>query len=219
MVFPGLALVVANYLSIFQNGSGAPAAIWGRRLGLSAIGLIVICAVAFKINRPYAWEGMIEPLVLRPSKPTHLPQLQGLNLSPGTVDRLENTVSLIQTHSTKDDEILVFPHLPIFYLLADRQPCAFSYVHFWDVCPDFVARADAARILTPEHEPQVIVVGLYTEEEIRTLERNFRAGQPSGQRDLIAAIDTLTRSGRYELLGTFPGDNCLTLQVWARKGR
>ena len=217
MVFPGLALVVAHYLTTFQKGGTNVAALWGKRLGLAALCLIVASAVAFKINRPFAWEGMIEPPVLNDGADCQLPQLRGLNLSSGTVDRLEKITSLIQTHSTDRDEIFVFPHLPIFYLLAERQPATFSFVHFWDVCPDFIARADAARLLTPEHQPKVIVEGIYTDDEIHTLERNFRAGQLSGQRDLIDAIHSLTTSGRYELLGTFPGENCMTLQVWARK--
>ena len=217
MVFPGLALTVAHYLTIFQETRTGRGAVWASRFILLAACLTIVSAMAFKINRPFAWEGMIEPSVIRESKESMLPQLRGMKLAGKTVDRIERIVSLIQSHSSNQDEIFVFPHMPLFYILAGREPCTFSYVHFWDVCPDFVARADADRLLDGKHEPKVMIVGLVSQNDIEKHERNFRSGRPSGQRDLIQAIKKLTDSGRYELLETIPGDQGMDVQVWSRK--
>ncbi len=214
MVFPGLAFAVAHSLTVSREYRSSRS-VWASRIEYLAISAVVMSAVAFKINVPYGWESMVEPPVVRPSQESVLPQLQGMRLSPQTVQRIERVVALIEEHSSTGEEIFVFPHMPIFYLLAGRPPCTFSHVQFWDVCPDFIASADAERLLS--HRPRVLVVGIMPEADIAEREQYFRSGRRSGQRDILEAIDKLTRSGDYELLDTVHGVNCMDVQIWSRK--
>jgi hypothetical protein len=171
--------------------------------------------VQAKLTRPFSWSGWTEPNVTRATETSELPLLRGLRLSPETKSFVETVTAAVRASSAPQDEVLVFPHMPVFYLLSERRPATFGPVHFFDVCPDALARDDAARIRA--HPPKVIVFFRHTEAEIATAEEVFRAGRSSGQRDLIAAIEDLTRDG-YDLVGdlrTPITDH--EVQVWARR--
>ncbi len=102
----------------------------------------------------------------------------------------------IRQYSGEDEVISTFPHMPLFYLLADRKRETFSAVHYFDVCSDALAISDA-RIIG-RIKPKVIVVMYFPESAWRFHEDIFRGGQRSGQRDLMDLIDRFKNDGEYK---------------------
>jgi hypothetical protein len=194
MALPGAPFLAASALNAAPRG-------WAARLWRPAIGLALLGGMAFfaqaKLRQPFQWSGWREPSVAEATEESALPLLRGLRLSPQTREFVETVAKALQEDSGPADPVFVYPHMPLFYLLADRKPAAFAPVHFFDVCPDYLAREDAARLRA--NPPAVIVDFRHTEAEIEDAEQIFRSGGRSGQRDIMAAIDDLTRDG-YELV-------------------
>lgn len=218
MLIPALPLLVSLALSRFNDSFNDNRS--NRLVTLARIFVLVGCAVVVvitvwsKMTTPYSWASWREPAAHTATQTSALPQLAGLKLSPSTKERVERITQLIEQHSAPDETVFVYPHMPIFYTLADRRPPTFAAVHFFDVSPDYIARRDAQTIL--EQPPAVIVDFEFTEEQILDNEHLFRDGNRSGQRDMIAAIKTLTAD--YDLLESYvvsPRGN--TVRVWAKR--
>jgi hypothetical protein len=101
----------------------------------------------------------------------------------------------------------------MFYVTSGVYPRTRALVGYWDVCPDDVARADAATLL---RDPPAVIVDLEMEESVwRFHEDAFRGGRASGQRAIAAAIATLSRSGDYRCGFSAPTTDG-RLVVWVR---
>jgi hypothetical protein len=77
--------------------------------------------------------------------------------------------------------------------------------HNIDVVNDDFAREEAKRLLA--NKPAVLIFYRESEDFLQARERMWRHGNRSGQRDLIAAVETLARE--YTLAATYvvPPDN------------
>lgn len=207
---PGVPLLVAYLLSI--RPAKPLAALWVTAV---VAGLFVssVVLVQRRIDTPYAWAGWREPPVWEATETSNLGPLEGLRMSPETKRIVESVARGIQQNSAKGDRVLVYPHMPMFYLLADRAPMTFAPVHFFDVCPDYVAFADAE--LIRQSPPDVFVFFQFPEEWTIEAERNFRGGRPSGQREIEDVLRSLTQTYRLVASHKSPGSE-YPLEVWAR---
>ena len=195
MLFPGFAFVFALVLSrMSMVRFRLPLRIVA--VLLSAIGMTLVCWG--KLETPFFWGGWREPNVRRATVRLDYPELAGMRVSPETAAFVNSVAGAIQAHSSPGDPIFVYPHIPIFYILAHRTPPTLSFIHFIDTTPDFVAEQDARRLL--DHPPAVIVWFDQNETEVREGELNFRGGRRSGQRSIIAAIQQL--SSTYSIVNT-----------------
>ena len=88
--------------------------------------------------------------------------------------------------------------MPEFYVLSGTQPPTRSATPFIDVASNAVARGDAE--ILRRDPPPVIAYTVVDDAELAQWEHDFRAGQPSGQRDLVAAIEEIVKS--YRLIDT-----------------
>jgi hypothetical protein len=208
MAFPGLAVVLVMAL---EKSTGV------RAMTRPAIILVCLVLVALagwrKFTRPFDWGYSCEPPLAQSTQTPGTPELYGFVLSPQTARLFDEVTELIRRHSREEETILTYPHIPVFYGLAQRQPATRAVNHWIDVCPDEVAVADAQRIR--EHPPAMIVMLDMPEKGYRSQEDIYRNGQPSGQRELAAAIESLTRD--YKLVGVFEsGYPPWPIKVWAR---
>jgi hypothetical protein len=128
-----------------------------------------------------------------------LPELRGFLLPANTIEFVDSTIRIIRENSTPADTIFVYPELGFFYGATERRPATFSSSHNFDVVPDSFARAEAERLLRAR--PAVLIYGPTSEEFLRANEAYWRNGKPSGQRDIIAAVETLARE--YRLVQVF----------------
>ena len=211
MAIPAVAVVFAFVAEDCQSARGL------RRLFVLATVVLVLFTEAHrKYAMPSGWMAWSEPSVLESRYPSNVPQLIGLRLSAPTLDVTEKVTHLIKTHSRPGDPVFVFPYFPLFYVLAERTPPTFAYVHFMDVMPDHLAEREAERL---QQNPPAVIVYLDRPKAVVELdEAVYRAGKPSGERFIMSAIRAM--ADRYSLLTTFslPGTG-FPLHVLVRKDR
>ena len=108
-----------------------------------------------------------------------------------------------------------FPHIAYFNVMADMRNTMFAKTHFFDVCSDENAAADAQELL---RETPTYIVWMDVSEETWTIhEKLFRNGAPSGQRELVRSYEKLINSGKYELLWEGTIDASDPLYLWRLK--
>lgn len=91
----------------------------------------------------YSWWGWDEKMAWTANTEPNSSLLKGFRLNKDKADMIDGIVNTIQKYSHEGDSIYIFPHMPMFYLLANRPHSTFSAVHYFDVCSDALAKADA----------------------------------------------------------------------------
>jgi len=207
---PGTPLLAAYLLSLRPS----PARLrWAYQAAVVA-GLFgaSVQLVHSKLATPFFWAGWREPVVTEAVAMSELDRLAGIRMSPETKRIVETMTRCLRERSQPDEPVLAYPHVPIFYLLAERAPLTFAPVHYWDVCPDYQARADAAKLRAAP--PPVFVYFRFSDAFQGAAEATFRGGARSGQREMEAALEELTET--YELLAReeAPGPG-FVIEAWA----
>jgi len=187
MIVPGLGLIVAVLLNGLEG--------WRRWVVYAVCGAQIFCTALFKEGTPFGFDGWYEPPVKTASMKSSLPELRGFFLPPNTVDFVDSTIRIIREHSTPQDTIFIYPELGFFYGATERMPATFSASHNIDVAPDSFAREEAQRLLRVR--PAVLIYSPKLDQLLRADEAYWRNGKPSGQRDLVAAVETLAREYRF----------------------
>jgi hypothetical protein len=159
----------------------------------------IFVAERAKLDMPFGFIGGSEERVGLATTASVQPQMRGMRLPPDTRDFLDGTIALIRDHTNSNDRIFTFPEMSIIYALADRRPPTWSWSHNIDVINDRFALEEANRLR--ERPPAVIVYSPPSEATLSLEERAWRLGERSGQRDLIEAVESITRS--YELRGSY----------------
>ena len=207
---PGLGLMVGLALeadTLWRRGKTIVVCVF-------CVALLLTCA-AQRYAWPYEWWGWREPAIALATTTPNLPDLAGFRLSPSTNTAIDEVTSLVDQNASRQGGVFTFPSIPLFYVLSGHYPTTFSLVHYWDVCPDWVARADAQRLLADP--PAVIVVLDMPPWVWKFHEDAFRGGRPSGQRQIAAALQQIVTHGRYRLAADLPtGANGTQLKVWVR---
>lgn len=204
MVFPGFALILAAVL----HGSTR---IW-RNVIYAVCGLVIFALTCERLNLPQGFHEWVDQPVRLATVRSSLPELEGMRLPAATVRFLDGTVHTIQQQSTTSDTIFVYPEFGILYTLAKRRYPTATDSHNIDVVNDEFARSEAQRLLTAR--PAVVVYYPVPSWSLRADERLWRNGKPSGQRDLIAAVEQLTRE--YRVAATYklpPNESPVTVYV------
>ncbi len=213
ILIPAFPFVFAFALSNMRSDRG------GRLVQGVTVVIVLFCLITMaglKMQSPYAWADWREGNVRRATVEPKFPELRGIKVTPETEFFLERVVSDIQKNSGPDDPVAEFCCMPILYLLAHRLPATFGYVHYIDVTPDFVYRADAQRL--EENLPAVVVTVERSEEQLREGEVYFRGGKPSGERGLW---NVLRKFGpEYRLADSLAAPNTnKQVEVWVRQNR
>ena len=191
MAVPGLGFLLAALLD------GLHARF--RWFAMLVMATMVFLQVRDKLDLPFGFDGMNEAPVRFATAVSDQPQLRGLRLPPEMVRFLDDATKLVVAHTGPGDTIFTYPEMGLLYSLTERQPATRSGSHNMDVVNDAFAGQEAARILSTR--PAVIFYYSQSEENLREQERMWRHGQRSGQRAIIAAIQTLAQS--YRLAGSY----------------
>ena len=189
MTVPGLGLILAVLLNDFIG--------WKRLAVYAVCGMLLFCETQFKERLPFSFAGWFEPAVKDAAKASSLPELRGFLLPPNTVDFVDSTIRIIRQYSSPQNTIFIYPELGFFYGATERRSATFSLSHNIDVVSDPFAKQEAERLLRAR--PAVLIYG--PEPWLLGEEALWRNGKPSGQRDLMAAVETLAHE--YKLVQTF----------------
>ena len=205
MTLPGLGFLVAAILDGTDPRS--------RRYVYLALTGLVFLQVREKLAMPFAFEGLSEPSVLQAVEASKLPELSGMRLPASTNRFLEGTVDLVGSHSAETDTILAYPEISLFYPLTDRGYPTLASSHNVDVVNDTFAAEESARILAKR--PAVVIYMRHSLQEVHHEDEIWRFGRPSGQHQLVSAVEQLT--SLYDLAGRFVvGQESREIQVFVR---
>lgn len=211
ILLPAFPFVFAFALSNLRSNKA------GRFVQVATLFMVLFCLITMtglKLQSPYAWADWREGNVRKATVAPNFPELRGIEVTPETERFLERAVADIQENSLPDQPVAEFCCMPILYLLTHRLPATFADVHYIDVTPDSIYRADEEIIeKTP---PAVVVTVERSEEEIREGEVYFRGGKPSGERALWAVLRNL--EPEYRLADTLATPNTnKRVEVWVKR--
>ncbi|GEM_PF-3459963 len=210
MLIPAFPFVASYGLSRLDAGKRSPL----LKVAAAATAILCIAIMAgFKMRTPYLWADWRQGDALTATTALDFPELRGIRVTPETANFMNQVVSDIQQNSKPGDAIAEFETMPLLFSLSQRPPATFAYVHYIDITPDSIYRADAARL---EKDPPAVIVFLdRSEAELREDEVNFRNGRSSGERFLWSELSRL--KCRYRVVDVLktPVTN-RELQVWGR---
>lgn len=204
MIIPGLGLLLA---AAVEGTRG-----WGRRFLYAVMLAMIFLTVREKLDLPFGFLKENEAPVRLATARSSLPELRGMRLPLEEVRFLDETVPLMQSAAARHQAAYTYPEFGLLYTLSGANPPTWASSPNFDVVSDSLARDDAERLL--QHPPEVIVYARPTEEDQRVQEALWRDGQPSGQRDLVRAVDSLLP--QYRLVDTFqlmPEDTPISVYV------
>jgi hypothetical protein len=192
MLLPGFGLIFAGALA----GSNRI----GRLAICGVVMLVCVDAVRLKLDMPFGFSFFAEGPVSTATAHSDQARLHGILLPEATVRLVDGVVHTVAANTTPADTIFTYPEMSIFYGLTDRKWPTLAASHNVDVVNDAIAKEEAARLL--KNQPKVLIYFPKTEEQSRTEESVWRNGHRMGQRDIAAAVETLTKS--YRLAGVYP---------------
>jgi hypothetical protein len=190
-------------------------------LGLGKIFAVLFCIsfcfllVEMKYENPYYWWNVTSSDIRGKLQTTDtISILHGMYSSANNIRLIEEVSAEIRAGSKSGDPVLVFPHMPIFYLLTDRRPPGKALVYWFDFLSDDLAIKEAE--LIKENPPKVIVYLDVGEEVWKAHERGFRNGKLSGQRKIVEAFMEIVKSKKMHVSKKYELPNNVTLTVWRK---
>lgn len=165
----------------------------------ACLGVCCLATLGAKVQCPYSWWGYSEAPVYEKTEAVDISGLEGFRFSPSEKKAYEEIYRLVSENTDENDVVFGFPYIKIFNQLTGHiGEVGFVPVHFFDVCPDTYASADAKRLETSP--PDIIIWQDLGEVCWSVHEDLFRNGERMGQRDIqewfVSAKDT-----KYEAIG------------------
>ncbi len=167
-----------------------------------------------KFDVPYSWWLMKTPAVRSSDCAPAEGDLAGLCMAPADYAKIARIQSAILANSRPGDPIYVYPHMPIFYLLTNRLPFDGAVVSWFDfTSKEFADEVGRKLRVQP---PPVLVVAEIPTIVLTEHEKGFNGGKPLGQREIIAAIAALRKSGRITSVAHIRNLELLDIDVYKR---
>ena len=211
MLVPGLG--VCSAVGLGNTGLVLPG-VRARFLVAGCCLAVAVAGAARKVMLPSAWGLWSEPPIYYGTTEPAAPALWGFRVSPTTAHFFDRVTAVLADRTEPGDTVFAYPNLPVVYALTDRRPATRCVMHWIDICPDAVAEADAGVIRAAP--PKVIVYLAQPDEDLRFNELVYRAGRPSGQRVMVAAIESLLPG--YDAVETFgPPSAQVPITVYVRR--
>ncbi len=216
MALPSLAVVLAAV------AQAEPARRLLRVVRAGLLGLAVAIGVAtfaLRLLTPFGFALWKEPPVSLATHRLSDPTLAGLWVAPVTAEALEGTLAIVRRTTRAGEPIFTYPALPLFHWLADRPLSTFAALHWIDVTPDAITRADILRLRA---SPPAVVLRQHIPAKILRMNEWYFRGAPgtSGLGALDAALVELL-TAEYRLEAEFPQHlgSAPRLEVWVRNDR
>lgn len=169
--------------------------------------LMVLTIVIQRNNFTYNWWGV--GTIADTYRATYSykdPNLARINGSKESTIAMNQIYDVINAHKADSDTLYSFPHINYFNVMSGLLSPTYSKVHYFDVCPDNIARSDAK--LLRANPPDFVIWMELPDSTWGVHEIIFRNGNPSGQRELQTWFQThVQQSDSYIHLGTYTIEN------------
>lgn len=176
-------------------------------IGTGCLYLVSLTAIQH-FRFPYNWWGSQEAPVYEQNRRGYSePVLYGFNVAAESAAPLEQILKLVRENTRPGDSVFSFPHILFFNVLTKTVQPTFAKVHYFDVCPDDIAKADAIRL--GQHPPRMVIWLDMPDWVWDFHEQAFRGGRRSGQRELAKTVMQWLNTGEFNEIGCFttPGVN------------
>jgi len=204
MLLPGIGLLIAGGLA-GSRGVG--------RLAVYAVALMLCTDVMrIKLDRPFGFGSFGDGPVADATVASVQPKLKGIYMPADTARLVDGVAATVAANTTPADTIFAYPEMGIFYALTERRYPTETGSHNVDVVNDGLARSEALRLLA--NPPKVLIYLPETAEQLRDEEAMWRGGRRMGQRDIIAAVESLAKG--YRLEGVYPTRGNQSVYVYVR---
>lgn len=177
--------------------------------------LVILSCISIKRHLPYSWQGWKEPPVTAQNVWSTVRGLEGHSLPPEVERSFNDIVQLIETHTTPEDKVFQFASIPLFNVLTKREIPTYSPITWPDVCPDDVAVLVAKQLR--QDPPKMIIWHEMGSDVWNVLEKFFRNGRRSGQREIQEFFRDKQREGLYRCLYRMDNHHDGMIEVWVRQ--
>jgi len=168
-----------------------------------------------KYENPYSWWNVTSTDIRGELYSTNKIQiLYGMQMSAENKKMVEGISSEISSNTKPGDTILLFPNIPLFYLLTDRKMPGKALVYWFDFLPDNLAIKEAE--LIRKNPPKVIVYLDLGPSVWEAHENLFRNGKPSGQRKIVESFMKVIESQGMHISEKYKLANNVNLIVWRK---
>ena len=165
-----------------------------------------------KLRRIYNWWGLDVGSISEQTQTTNVPMLAGIKVNKAYARMYNGVTESVQEHSNEDDEIFVFPHMPVLYLMCDRPRATNTANQWFDVSTDAAVIADIDVI--KEKKPKVMVICMIDEYVVNSHESSFRQGAKSGLHEMQDFLADFVIEEGYIIDGFYTISSGYTIAVW-----
>ena len=158
---------------------------------------VVIC-LGLKLFKPYAWWGFDSGNFWEKTEVSSQKKLKGFLFTPDEIDKFDKITELLEYYTDGSSVIYGYPYVKVYNALLDNYNMdCYVPIHFYDVCSDKYAIADA-KVLS-ENEPD-IVIWMDIQGCVEDQELNYKEGKKVGQREIMKWFADVNETD-YVLIG------------------
>ena len=182
-------------------------------LGL-AVAMLFNTGLGFerKLRRIYNWWGLDVGSIAEQTETTDVPLLVGIKVNGAYARMYNGVLGTVREHSERNDEIFVFPHMPVLYLMCDRPRATSTAIQWFDVSTDEAVVADIDVI--KEKKPKVMVLCMIDEYVVSSHETAFRQGEKSGLHEMQDFLRQFVYEEGYVTDGYYTLSSGYSVEVW-----
>lgn len=173
----------------------------------------VLSCLSSKMAIPYDWQGWRTPPIQSNDIESKIRGLNGYKMSSVVEEQYSKVVSLLNEYTNENDTVYQFANIPLFNVLAERKIPVYGAISWFDVLPDQIAILDS-KLLRKEN-PKMVIWHKMSEDEWDLLERVFRNGKKSGQREIKKFYDEVILV-RYSKVYSFYNNRDGEIEVFLR---
>lgn len=172
----------------------------------------VSSSFALKTIITYSWWDLDTGTLWEQTTECEVPILQGIKMSEPYARMYDNVYREVTENTREDEEIFVFPHMPVLYLATGRNRATFTVVQWFDVSTDenVVKDIDVIR----EKAPKIMVLCFIDETVRDTHEEFFRKGEKSGLTLMQEFLQEFVVEKNYTLLSADTVSKGYTVEVY-----
>lgn len=169
-------------------------------------------AFSRKLICTYAWWGLSTGTIFEQTTETEVPLLNGIKMNPSFARMYNNVYKVVSDNTYAEDEIFVFPHMPILYLATERDRASDTIIQWFDVATDEAVLADIG--VLKDKKPKAIVICTVSEYVMASHEASFRAGEKSGLRIMQEFLFEFVETEGYRCRSIDKVSDGYTVSVW-----
>ena len=184
-------------------------------LVLCIIFTISLTCISTKRDIPYSWQGWTTPAISNQRMFSTVYGLEWQTMSASMNDEFLKITNLINKYcSASEDKVFQFSNIPLFNVLTRKEIPSYVPITWFDVCPDTLAELVSRQLY--EERPKMVVWNNMDRNNWDILERVFRDGKKSGQRQILKFYNDVIKS-EYKKVYSIDNNRDGKLELWLKK--